>query len=51
MSFELHLSQDRLRLGRTTYGVLDYLGDIGGLFGILVSIGGVLAAPMSSFAL
>ena len=51
MSFELHFSQDRVRVSRTTYGLLDFLGDLGGLYGILVSIGGMLAKPMSRYAL
>ena len=51
MSFEIHLSLDKQRYSRSTYSSLDWLGDVGGLFGILVSIGGLIVQPLSSYAL
>lgn len=51
MSFEIHLSLDRQRYSRETYSFLDWLGDIGGLYGILLSIGGLIVKPLSNYAL
>ena len=36
---------------RQTYGLLDFLGDLGGLYGLLTSIAGVLLTPFISFTL
>ncbi len=34
---------------RDTYALLDYLGDLGGLFDALFFIFGIIAAPVASF--
>ena len=50
-SLEITYSQDQLTFNRQTYSILEWLGDLGGLFGSLSTIGAILVAPLSSFAL
>lgn len=38
-------------ISRSTYDTLAFLGDVGGLEGILVLIGGMLISPITSFLL
>lgn len=48
-SFEINLSQDRTSWHRSTYSLLDYLGDLGGLINALRHSCAILVAPMASF--
>ena len=50
-SIEVNASVDQTTNSRSTYGALDFLGDLGGLFGACQSIGNILVAPVASFAL
>lgn len=50
-SVKIYFNQDQLMINRQTYSLLEWLGDIGGLFDGLRIIGGVFIAPISSFAL
>ena len=50
-SFDIDLCQDIIKWNRQTYSVLDFLGDIGGLFEALQYMGTAVVAPFSSFAL
>ena len=45
---EINKSYDRKEYSRSTYSLLDYLGDLGGLFGALESFFVVLITPFSS---
>ena len=45
------MNMDIKRWNRQTYGLLDFLADIGGLLDILWLIGRAVTAPMSQFAL
>ena len=49
--FVLSVSLDMLITERETYGVLEWLGDIGGLFDALRYIGYLLIAPIASYHL
>ena len=44
------LSMDQIVVERQTYSILEWLGDVGGLFDMLGLIGGGLVAPFSAFA-
>ena len=50
-SIDIMYSQHKLYWSRQTYGLLDYLGDLGGLFEGLYFICGFFIAPISSFGL
>ena len=45
----MEISQDVVLWQRQTYSVLDFLGDLGGLFDALRVIGGASIAPFSKF--
>ena len=45
------MSLDTVMISRETYSILDWLGDIGGLNGILLSIVEICVAPFASFSL
>jgi len=47
----LQLNPDAINYERETYNILDWLGDIGGLFDALRIIFGLLVAPVASYAL
>ena len=48
MSFEMHLSSDVRTTDRECYGLLDYIGDLGGLVEILKLFFGWFASRCSS---
>ena len=50
-SFEISISADKLVVNRQTYSLLDWLGDLGGLFEALCRVCQWILAPVSSFAL
>lgn len=50
-SFEIELNQDVMRWSRQTYSLLDFLGDIGGLFDCLIFIGWAIVDPFKQYAL
>ena len=50
-SIEVNASVDQTTNSRSTYGALDFLGDLGGLFGACQSIGSILVSPVAGFAL
>ena len=50
-SMMIYFNQDLRVIERATYGILDWLGDIGGLFCALRIIGQIFAAPFAAFAL
>ena len=50
-SFEIELSQDVIMWQRQTYSVLDWLGDLGGLFDALRLIGWAITSPFSSYVM
>ena len=45
------MSHDLIQYSRQTYSVLDWLGDIGGLFGAIVSIGNLVSHSYQELAL
>ena len=45
------MSLDQKVIERSTYSVLEWLGDVGGLFDMLKLIGGILMGPISAFNL
>ena len=47
----ISLSMDQIVVERQTYSILEWLGDVGGLFDMLRLIAGSLVAPLSAFAL
>ena len=51
VGFEITLNLDSNIINRQTYSVLDWLGDIGGLNGILLTIAEISIAPFASFEL
>ena len=48
---EINFSPDTAIINRQTYSLLDWLGDLGGLFDALYLIGYALIAPLANFAL
>ena len=50
-SFIINLSQDHTVIERQTYSLLEWIGDIGGLFDGLLLLGRNLIAPFAAFAL
>jgi len=50
-SFTFQSSQDLIVIERQTYGLLMWLGDVGGLFGALFSIGQVMVSNVAAFYL
>ena len=50
-SIEINPSLDQTAINRSTYSSLDFLGDLGGLFGACQSIGSILVSPVAGFAL
>ena len=51
ISVEINISLDLISWERQTYNLLDWLGDLGGLFDALFHIAQVLVSPLSAFAL
>ena len=51
VSIELNLNTAVVYHTRTSYALLDFLGDLGGLFGIFLEVGRFIVAPISSYAL
>ena len=45
--FQIVMSLDVIEHNRTIYNMFDWLGDIGGLLGILASIGGLLISMLT----
>ena len=50
-SIEINASVDQTAISRSTYSGLDFLGDLGGLFGACQSIGSIMVSPVAGFAL
>ena len=50
-SLEVNLSLDKLVVNRETYSLLDWLGDLGGLFDALRLICALAISPISGFTL
>ena len=50
-SFEVNLNKDLIKIERETYALLDWLGDIGGLYGALEFIGYLCVLPFSTYAI
>ena len=50
-SVAIYFNGELVQISRSTYSILDWLGDCGGLYGILLIIGEVIAQPFSTFAL
>ena len=50
-SLEVNLSLDKLVVNRETYSLLDWLGDLGGLFDALKLLCAFLISPISGFTL
>ena len=50
-SIEINASMDQNFITRETYSLLDYLGDLGGLFDALTILGQILISPVSGFGL
>ena len=50
-SFWLELSPSLMTIERKTYSMLEWLGDIGGLFEGLTRVGFFLVAPIANFAM
>ena len=50
-SIEFNMNLDTVVISRETYSILDWLGDIGGLNGILLSIFEIGIAPFAGFSL
>ena len=51
MGFEITLNLDSNIINRQTYSVLDWLGDIGGLNGILLTMCEIAIAPFATFGM
>ena len=51
VSVEINLSQDVVNWNRQTYSLLDWLGDLGGLFDALYHGFRIMLSPFSTFAL
>ena len=47
----LQFSQDKTSIERSTYSILEWLGDIGGLFDALKALGAFFAGPFTTMAL
>ena len=50
-SVEVNFSADQLIVDRSTYSLLDWLGDMGGLLDALYLLGAIFMSPISNFAL
>ena len=50
-SVYLELLQDKIVIERQTYSTLDWLGDVGGLYEMLILIGAFFMYPISQFSL
>ena len=50
-SFKITFDKDLQYIERSTYSLLDWLGDVGGLLGILKALGEFLVAPFAAFSL
>ena len=50
-SMEIKMSLDLVTWSRQTYSLLDWLGDLGGLFDALYYIASLIVRPASAFAL
>ena len=45
------MSLDLKIIERSTYSILEWLGDVGGLFDMLCLIGGFLIGPLATYSL
>jgi len=45
------MSPDKQVYNRQTYSLLDWMGDLGGLYDALILIAGLIVAPISAFNL
>ena len=50
-SLSVNVGPDKLIINRETYSVLDWLGDLGGLFDALVLICSVIVTPVATFSM
>ena len=50
-SIEVNMSQDLITWNRQTYGLLDFIGDLGGLLDGLKFVCTIIIAPFSTFSL
>ena len=50
-SIEINLGQDLTVINRTTYSLLEWLGDVGGLFDAFLMIGSFLLGQIPAYAL
>ena len=50
-SIEVNMSQDLITWNRQTYSMLDFIGDLGGLFDGLKYACAIIIAPFSTFSL
>ena len=50
-SLNINLSPDLVEYERTTYSLLEWLGDIGGLVDALRYLGGLTVAPIATFSM
>ena len=50
-SMQLGLSKNVNHINRQTYSILDWLGDIGGLFEAMAAFGEIAAAPCAAHAI
>ncbi len=51
VSLEVIVGLDKLVVGRETYSLLDWLGDLGGLFDALFILCGVIISPVAQFSM
>mmetsp|Transcript_29120 Transcript_29120/g.36103 ORF Transcript_29120/g.36103 Transcript_29120/m.36103 type:complete len:133 (-) Transcript_29120:874-1272(-) len=51
VSIEYNMNLDKMNWTRSTYSLLDWLGDLGGLMDILLKIGSLMTEPMAHFTL
>ena len=50
-SLEFTFNSDLTEINRTTYGLLNWLGDCGGLIGFIFSVAELIVSPFASYAL
>ena len=51
MSLEVTVGPDKIIINRESYSLLDWLGDLGGLFDALFIICGAIVAPVATFSM
>lgn len=50
-SIEINFNLDQIMWTRQTYSLLDWLGDLGGLYDALLHICGIIISPLSAYTL